>query len=39
MSTLSREEIAHRLPSLNGWTLDGDAIKKQMRVPVGFQKF
>ena len=29
MSTLSREEILHRLPSLNGWTLDGDAIKKQ----------
>jgi 4a-hydroxytetrahydrobiopterin dehydratase len=29
MSTLSREEIARRLPSLHGWTLDGDAIKKQ----------
>ena len=29
MSTLSREDIARRLPSLPGWTLDGDAIKKQ----------
>ena len=29
MSTLSREEIARRLPSLQGWTLDGNAIKKQ----------
>ncbi len=29
MSTLSREEIARRLQSLHGWTLDGNAIKKQ----------
>jgi 4a-hydroxytetrahydrobiopterin dehydratase len=29
MSTLSREEIARRLTSLQGWSLDGDAIKKQ----------
>ena len=29
MGTLSRDEIAHRMHSLNGWTLDGDAIKKQ----------
>ena len=29
MSTLSRDEIARRLPSLPGWTLDGNAIKKQ----------
>jgi 4a-hydroxytetrahydrobiopterin dehydratase len=29
MSTLSREEIARRLPSLQGWSLDGNAIKKQ----------
>ncbi|HEX7798238.1 MAG TPA: 4a-hydroxytetrahydrobiopterin dehydratase [Vicinamibacterales bacterium] len=29
MSTLSREEIARRLASLRGWSLDGDAIKKQ----------
>ena len=29
MSTLSREEIAKRLPALHGWSLDGDAIKKQ----------
>ena len=29
MSTLSREEIARRLTSLHGWTLDGNAIKKQ----------
>jgi 4a-hydroxytetrahydrobiopterin dehydratase len=29
MSTLSREEVARRLISLQGWSLDGDAIKKQ----------
>ena len=29
MSTLSREEIARRLQTLPGWTLDGNAIKKQ----------
>ena len=29
MSKLTREEIARRLQSLEGWTLDGDAIKKQ----------
>jgi 4a-hydroxytetrahydrobiopterin dehydratase len=29
MSTLSREEIARRLPSLQGWALDGNTIKKQ----------
>jgi 4a-hydroxytetrahydrobiopterin dehydratase len=30
MKTLSREEISQRLKALgNGWTLDGDAIKKQ----------
>ena len=29
MSTLSREEVARRLQTLKGWTLDGDAIKKQ----------
>jgi 4a-hydroxytetrahydrobiopterin dehydratase len=29
MSTLSREEIARRLPMLQGWTLDGNVIKKQ----------
>jgi 4a-hydroxytetrahydrobiopterin dehydratase len=29
MSMLSREEIARRLASLQGWSLDGNAIKKQ----------
>ena len=29
MSTLSREDVARRLQTLKGWTLDGDAIKKQ----------
>lgn len=29
MSTLSRDEIARRLPTLQGWTLDGNSIKKQ----------
>ena len=29
MGTLSRDEINRRLGSLNGWALDGDAIKKQ----------
>ena len=29
MNTLSREEIARRLASLQGWSLDGNAIKKQ----------
>ncbi len=26
---LSRSEVERRLPSLKGWTLEGDAIKKQ----------
>ena len=26
---LSREEVAARMPQLTGWTLDGDAIRKQ----------
>lgn len=26
---LSREEIQRRLPELEGWTLEGDALKKQ----------
>jgi 4a-hydroxytetrahydrobiopterin dehydratase len=29
MAVLSREEIEHRLKELNGWTLEGDTIKKQ----------
>ena len=29
MSLLSREEVARRLPALHGWTLDGNAIRKQ----------
>lgn len=29
MARLSREEIERRLQTLNGWTLDGDAIRKQ----------
>jgi 4a-hydroxytetrahydrobiopterin dehydratase len=29
MGKLTREEIARRLQSLEGWTLDGDSIKKQ----------
>ena len=29
MSTLSRAEIEERLKKLRGWTLEGDAIKKQ----------
>jgi 4a-hydroxytetrahydrobiopterin dehydratase len=29
MTRLSREEIARRLGTLGGWTLDGDAIRKQ----------
>jgi 4a-hydroxytetrahydrobiopterin dehydratase len=29
VSTLSREEIARRLTTLNGWALDGNAIKRQ----------
>jgi 4a-hydroxytetrahydrobiopterin dehydratase len=29
MAMLSREEVARRLPTLDGWTQDGDAIKKQ----------
>jgi 4a-hydroxytetrahydrobiopterin dehydratase len=28
MGTLSKEEIRQRLTSLNGWVLDGDAIRK-----------
>lgn len=29
MSKLTREEVARRLQALDGWTLDGNAIKKQ----------
>ena len=29
MPTLTREEAANRLKTLSGWTIDGDAIKKQ----------
>ena len=29
MATLTRDEIQKRLKSLSGWTLDGDAIRKQ----------
>lgn len=29
MATLTREEIARRLPSVAGWTLDGNAIKRE----------
>ena len=29
MTKLSRTEAEQRLASLNGWTLDGDAIRKQ----------
>jgi 4a-hydroxytetrahydrobiopterin dehydratase len=29
LATLSRDEVARRLQGLNGWTLDGDAIRKQ----------
>ena len=29
MATLTRPEIDQRMKSLKGWTLDGDAIKKQ----------
>jgi len=29
MAKLSRSEAEHRLEGLNGWTLDGDAIRKQ----------
>jgi 4a-hydroxytetrahydrobiopterin dehydratase len=29
MAKLSRAEVEQRLTSLNGWTLDGDAIRKQ----------
>jgi len=29
MSTLTRAEAEQRLKALNGWTLDGDAIRKQ----------
>jgi 4a-hydroxytetrahydrobiopterin dehydratase len=29
MARLSRDEIERRLKTLNGWALDGDAIKKQ----------
>jgi 4a-hydroxytetrahydrobiopterin dehydratase len=29
MGTLSREDIQQRMTTLNGWTLEGDAIKKQ----------
>src|SRR5215213_732928 len=29
MPKLSREEILRRMPTLNGWTLDGDTIRKQ----------
>mgnify|MGYP001436989326 FL=1 len=29
MSTLSRDEVERRLRTLTGWTLDGNAIRKQ----------
>jgi 4a-hydroxytetrahydrobiopterin dehydratase len=29
MTTLTRAEAEQRLKALNGWTLDGDAIRKQ----------
>jgi 4a-hydroxytetrahydrobiopterin dehydratase len=29
MAKLSRDEIERRIKTLNGWTLDGDAIRKQ----------
>jgi 4a-hydroxytetrahydrobiopterin dehydratase len=29
MGKLSRDEIERRINTLNGWTLDGDAIRKQ----------
>jgi 4a-hydroxytetrahydrobiopterin dehydratase len=29
MGKLTREEVARRLQSLDGWTVDGDAIKKE----------
>ena len=29
MGKLTRQEVAQKLQSLDGWTLDGDAIKKQ----------
>jgi len=29
MATLSRQEVEQRLKGLAGWTLDGDAIRKQ----------
>ena len=29
MTTLSRDDITRRLAALDGWTLDGDAIRKQ----------
>jgi 4a-hydroxytetrahydrobiopterin dehydratase len=29
MATLNRQEAEQRLTSLDGWSLDGDAIKKQ----------
>ena len=29
MATLSRDEVAKRLKTLSGWTLEGDAIRKQ----------
>ncbi len=29
MARLSREDIQHRLHDLKGWTLDGDAIRKE----------
>jgi len=35
MTLLSREEIDRRLKELNGWTLEGSAIKKQF-VFAGF---
>ena len=35
MATLTREEVARRLQSLAGWTLDGNAIKREF-VFAGF---
>jgi 4a-hydroxytetrahydrobiopterin dehydratase len=29
MAKLTRDEVARQMPTLNGWTLSGDAIKKE----------
>ena len=33
MTRLSRNEVIQRLARLNGWSLDGDAIRKQYTFP------